>query len=368
MTTVCLAMIVKNEAHILKRCLNSVLPLVDYVYVADTGSTDDTQKIANDWMQENHMPGCVESHAWANFGHNRTEAICRSKKLFNAHYTLVMDADEILQFENPSKVSELKNSLCNDLHNIICKYGQIEYLRPILFSNQKNFVYKGHLHEFLECQDVIESCSILQGVHNVPIQDSSRNKDANKYKNDAALLERAIALNTDASLSQRYHFYLAQSYKDCNNVHMAILNYEKVLNLQGYVQEKYCACLYLGRLYLDLGQKEKCIFYLLKAIEYDKSRIETVAMVTSVLRELNLHNMVCMLHDMFKGYDKTNNDVLFKEVELYKNHVEFNFSVSAYYCGRKEEGKKVLKKILADADTSCILMEQAKKNSVFYDL
>ena len=38
MTTVCRAMIVKNEAHILKRCLNSVLPLVDYVYVADTGN------------------------------------------------------------------------------------------------------------------------------------------------------------------------------------------------------------------------------------------------------------------------------------------------------------------------------------------
>lgn len=368
MRTVCLSMIVKNEGSILNRCLNSVYPIIDYVYISDTGSSDDTKKVANNWLKENNVRGIVEPNNWVDFGHNRTESIERSKKLFNADYTLVIDADEVLEFSDLTELKELKSSLSCDLYNIVCKYGGIEYLRPSLFSNNKNFFYKGALHEFLECRDTIHSSSILKGVYNIPIQDSNRNKNKNKYENDAIILENAIKNNKDDSLTQRYYFYLAQSYKDCNNIEKAILNYLNVLDQNGYIQEKYCSCLYLGRLLKYLNEKEKSIFYFLKGIEYDKSRIENIAEATSLLRELNHHNFVCQLYDSFKGYKKDNNNVLFKEVELYKNYLEFNFSISAYYCGRKEEGKKVLKNLLADTETSYILMEQAKKNSFFYDL
>ena len=44
-----LAMIVKNEARCLARCLRSVRAVVDEIIVADTGSTDDTVKIAGDF-------------------------------------------------------------------------------------------------------------------------------------------------------------------------------------------------------------------------------------------------------------------------------------------------------------------------------
>jgi len=43
--TVCLNMIVKNESEVITRCLKSVLPLIDYWVISDTGSTDGTQKI-----------------------------------------------------------------------------------------------------------------------------------------------------------------------------------------------------------------------------------------------------------------------------------------------------------------------------------
>lgn len=41
-----LAMIVKNEARCLARCLSSLQPIVDEIIVVDTGSTDDTRDIA----------------------------------------------------------------------------------------------------------------------------------------------------------------------------------------------------------------------------------------------------------------------------------------------------------------------------------
>ena len=41
--TLCLNMIVKNEAHVIARCLASVRPIIDYWVIVDTGSTDGTQ-------------------------------------------------------------------------------------------------------------------------------------------------------------------------------------------------------------------------------------------------------------------------------------------------------------------------------------
>ena len=46
MITISLCMIVKNEEKILARCLDSIADLVDEIIIVDTGSTDDTKKIA----------------------------------------------------------------------------------------------------------------------------------------------------------------------------------------------------------------------------------------------------------------------------------------------------------------------------------
>lgn len=43
--TIGLSIIVKNEATVIERMLNSVAPILDYYCVIDTGSTDGTQEI-----------------------------------------------------------------------------------------------------------------------------------------------------------------------------------------------------------------------------------------------------------------------------------------------------------------------------------
>ena len=43
--TICLNMIVRNEAPVIRRCLVSLLPIIDYWVVVDTGSTDGTQDV-----------------------------------------------------------------------------------------------------------------------------------------------------------------------------------------------------------------------------------------------------------------------------------------------------------------------------------
>ena len=48
-------MIVKNESRIIKRCLDSVLPLIDSYCIIDTGSTDGTQQIILETLKD--LPG-----------------------------------------------------------------------------------------------------------------------------------------------------------------------------------------------------------------------------------------------------------------------------------------------------------------------
>jgi len=72
-------MIVRNEAHVIRRCLDSVMPLIDTWVIVDTGSTDGTQKIVREHLAA--IPGELLERPWVNFAHNRTEAVVLAARL-----------------------------------------------------------------------------------------------------------------------------------------------------------------------------------------------------------------------------------------------------------------------------------------------
>jgi tetratricopeptide (TPR) repeat protein len=82
-----LCMIVKNEALQLRRCLDSGRGLADQIVVLDTGSTDETMAIAQEYQAQ------VEKFEWSNdFAAARNAALhCAT-----GDWVLVLDADEEL--------------------------------------------------------------------------------------------------------------------------------------------------------------------------------------------------------------------------------------------------------------------------------
>ncbi|RJE48787.1 MULTISPECIES: glycosyltransferase family 2 protein [unclassified Dehalobacter] len=81
-----LVMIVKNEEKVLARCLDSVKHLVDEMIVADTGSTDDTKKIAHAYGAK------VCDYVWEDdFAKARNFALSYAAGDWN----LILDADEV---------------------------------------------------------------------------------------------------------------------------------------------------------------------------------------------------------------------------------------------------------------------------------
>ena len=212
---IALAMIVKDEENIIVRCLDSVKRLIDYVYIADTGSTDNTVAVILKWLETNNIKGQVVRHSWRDFASNRTRVLDEVRDLFGIDYALTIDADEILTYDEDVDLETFKKGMHHDLYRICCRYGSVEYMRDNLLKNSMPYYYKGILHEFLECKVTAKNQAILKGVYNVPIQDSARNADVDKIFKDAERLEEIIKTETDPYMLARYTFYLGQSYRDC---------------------------------------------------------------------------------------------------------------------------------------------------------
>ncbi len=94
-----LAMIVKNEAHRLGRCLDSVKGLADELVVVDTGSTDGTVALAEAaGARIGHFKWCDD------FAAARNEAL----RLCTGTWILVLDADERL---DPAALPRIRQTL-----------------------------------------------------------------------------------------------------------------------------------------------------------------------------------------------------------------------------------------------------------------
>lgn len=253
--TVTLCMIVKDEAHVIERCLSSVLPVIDHWVIVDTGSTDGTQQKIKDFFDRNGIEGELHESTWTDFGTNRSEALELARGS-GKDYSLMIDADEILVFDPGFDPDTFKQNLTADLYNVFAVYGQTKYHRPQLTSNKKKFYYRGILHEYVDCHDPIETRDFAKGFINTPIQDGNRSKSADKYAKDAEVFEKALASGkVEEKDFNRYHFYLAQSYRDSQQWEKSLDAYLKRAELGGWNEEVFYSYYQAGRI-MEVLKKE----------------------------------------------------------------------------------------------------------------
>lgn len=234
--TVCLSMIVKNEASVIRRCLESVRPMIDTWCIVDTGSTDGTQDLIADIFRD--IPGVLHQCHWVNFAHNRNEALDLARPL--ADYTFIMDADDTLEPAPPLP------PLTADAYTVGFINAGTRYRRVQVIKNTLPWRYRGVVHEFLECTG-------HQPAEDLPIEivcghDSARSRDPHTYAKDAALLEAAFDAEADPWLKARYGFYLAQSYRDCGKTRLALDMYEWRARQEFWIEEVYVSLLNAARL------------------------------------------------------------------------------------------------------------------------
>jgi len=369
--TICLNMIVKNEAHVIAETLANLYSYIkfDYYVVSDTGSGDNTKEIIAAFFNEHGVPGEIYDHEWRDFGHNRSLALTAA---FNkADYSFIFDADDKLCGD-----FYLQQPLRADSYQL--KFGNgFNYLRTLLVNSRQRWCFKGVLHEFITCNDATGKSELVSGNYYVESgRRGARNQVANKYLNDARILERGFddeLARGDRGMASRYAFYCAQSYKDGGPAHTddAIAWYERVLTMDNWAQEKYYSCLMLAELYggHPLPERKdvtKSLKYLFTAGTYDSTRMEGIATIMEHYRNEGLNELVNLLYHKYKNYSSNQVDKLFVNQSKYECCIEYNNSVAAFYVGDQAGGYDCCKKILSASQIAAGYFVSTISNIMFY--
>jgi beta-1,4-mannosyl-glycoprotein beta-1,4-N-acetylglucosaminyltransferase len=340
--TICLNMIVKNESHIIVSTLKNILEhiKIDYWVISDTGSTDDTVDIIQDFFKEQGISGEMFHDVWKDFGHNRTKALEHAYD--KSDYLFIFDADDLIHGDIP-----LPSLFDKDLYNV--SFGNpVSYHRPILISNRMKWKYVGVLHESLVHIDPIKSDAYLLGNYHIESRRlGDRSKNPNKYVDDALILEKGFEEeNTDMWLKYRYSYYCAQSYHDAGKLENAIEWYERTLTLAYSPQYKYCACIKAGDCYNALKQYSNAIDSWSKAYTYDRERLEGIVKIMEYFYNKEQHFMVSSLYNKFKHVKIGNaKDKIFLDYSKYHDFHYFA-SISGCYCDEHKSAYEACKYML----------------------
>ena len=260
MTTVCLTMMVRDEAKVIRRCLASVLPLIDTFCIVDTGSRDGTQQIIRDFFDVYDVPGIVWDDPWIedNYAANRNNVFDRARG--KATYNLTIDADDQLEMAEgpwpilePTMVEALRGALwpalTHDSYSMSVNEGNVPpiapverdyYTRVVLTKQSANLRYEGRIHE-----TVPPAGPLFDWPKYRRIGGGARGSGREKFLRDAELLERVLR---EEPGNHRYQFYLGQSYSDANEHAKAVhAFYRRIVMAGGWEEETFAARVELAK-------------------------------------------------------------------------------------------------------------------------
>lgn len=334
-STVCLNMIVKNEAKVIARCLESVKPIVDSWVVVDTGSTDGTQDIVRSVMKG--VPGELYERPWKDFAHNRNEAIGLARG--RSDYLFVIDADDLIDV----LPGFMMPRLTEESYFVRVEYADHVYSRLHVFRSDLDFRYVGVLHEVL-VSDVKRSYGKIDGLIYRCAGGGARSVDHDKYRKDAATLEEAIS--TDPS-SARNVFYLAQSWRDCGELAKALETYERRVAMGGWEEEVFCSLHEIATIAsrLDHGDDTVTAAFL-RAYEYRPTRAEPLCCLAAYLRKRG-RTAAAYLFARAAVEMPQPGDVLFVDASVYAWRALDEYAIAAYWIDRHKEAIQVNKRLLA---------------------
>jgi glycosyltransferase involved in cell wall biosynthesis len=362
-THLCLTMIVKNESRIIERCLDSVKDIVDCISICDTGSTDNTIEIIEQFMQNNNIPGHVHRHAWKNFGHNRTlssEAAIKTIEEFGfpleRTYLLLLDADMILEVGDGFNKNELKD----DSYLIVQKNFDLSCYNTRLILASMPWECVGVTHEYWSCK----KANRIGKLQTLMIDDhEDGGSKADKFERDIKLLTQGLKDEPD---NERYMFYLAQSYKCLQQYAEAIRWFKARIQKGGWKEEVWYAKIMIGECYQQMGFWDHALHWYLEAYQYNPTRAETLQKIAQYYRVNGQNDLAYLFAKQGSLLPFPKDQILFISHRVYDYLLDEEVSVAAYYTPFKDEGFAAADRLAHKKDIPEDVKERTYKNLLFY--
>ena len=216
-----LGLIVKNEQIDIVTCLNSFAPLVDYVYIVDTGSTDNTVEIAQGILDSFKKPNRIITFLDANdsdgllcdFSAARNVYI-RELESLDMDYILSIDADDT--FIGPADLrAYLSDHSDIDVHGL--KYflnDEVSINTYRLWKTGFGIRYEGRVHECITIP--WDRAKVSEGAITIKHNPTSHEGQEHSGKRNMRILRKEIYP------SFRAMFYWANENVDAGNYEEAV--------------------------------------------------------------------------------------------------------------------------------------------------
>lgn len=259
--TVALAMIARDEEAIVGRAIDSAKALADDVVLLDTGSTDDTRKVAAD------AGAIVHTREWAGFADARTAALALTR---DHDWTLMLDADQTVEAHE-----DLRAWLDTDPDPTVDAWlvemfeGPLTFRFPRLTRGGIDWAYAGPTHEVLDLDGHRHRPLLGLTIHH-HVDGSNRE---HKHERDLELLAAGVAADDPRSV-----YYSAQALWGLGRIDEAAAMYRRRAGMGGWEEERWHALYMEARLLEDVDG-------LLMAFRLRRHRPEPLEHAARIVRE-----------------------------------------------------------------------------------
>lgn len=278
MFTISVCMIVKNEEDCIARILSCAQKFADEIIVVDTGSNDNSKKIAKTFTDK------VFDFVWCN---DFAKARNFSFSLATCDFQMWLDADDFIDEENIQKILKLKNSEINDVDVYMCKYSigfdnqnhpSLVYDRERIVKRSQNFLWQGFVHEVIVPSGKIEFTDIQ--IQHRKIHAGNPKRNLNLY-NEA--IKKGIALSP-----REQYYYSRELFYNCQ-FKKATKIFKKFLKTSNPFPPDFLgAHLMLSDCFKNLQQTDKAVQVLLSYIQNNTPTAEICCKLGYLFEQLQL--------------------------------------------------------------------------------
>lgn len=356
-------MIVRNEAAVLERCLDSARAIVGAVSLLDTGSTDGTPALAEAWMAAHGIPGRVHRAAFEGFGASRTRSVLAAQETLKdlgwdlSHsYLLFLDADMVLEVGEGFRPEDLRSDVCL----VVQRNGNLSYPNVRLSRASLSARFVGATHEYFETPEGATSARL----ESLSIDDrNDGGSRGDKYERDRRLLEEELARDPGGT---RAMFYLAQTLRGMGERAKALFWYRRRIAAGGWPEEVWYSHYATGQVFAEAGQLAEAVRAFHAALRLDPSRAEPLLHVVRLLRDRGWHRAARKLAQRGLELPVPADRILFVEPGAYVWPFLSEIAIASYYTPHWNEGLDANERVFLGTGAPRNYSHLASQNAAFY--
>ncbi|HSX37390.1 MAG TPA: hypothetical protein VLE95_00995 [Chlamydiales bacterium] len=355
---ICLVMATKNQEAFLFDCLKSVGGLIDAACIIDTGSSDCTETIAREWLEQEDIPYLLTCYQECS-DPPPLFALKAARKLLQ-EYRFALERTYFLWLEGDCILDVIDRFQKNDLKE--CSYLVFEtspslqcstFEKRLLLASVPWMCFEGRHPQWFGLETGL--AKKLDGI-------SIHGGYTTLHEEIPSLIE-----NYDR---QPFHgrtlLRLAQAYKGAREFETAIELYQKRIDSGAGKEEIWFSKFMIGACYQELKQWDKALHWYLEAHQYCPNLPDPIQKIATYYRESGKNELAFLFADYGRRIQAPLEQTYFDYPSFQRYQFDEEIGITAYYTRFLKEGLEACNRLLVQKNIPYWIRDQNGRNLFFY--